>query len=282
MCQYRVGYGYLLSRGQYQTYMTRSVPAFSVLIILAALLFAFPAYASHNNNDWDDDDRIPSCWIKASPNTVHSSGNSITLSWDSSYADRAYITDIGDVGTRGSQSINVYAPKTYRMTVYNDGRSEDCETLVNVLGYSSYNYSHPNYTYGNYGYNNYYYNQPYYTPPAQYISLTQIPYTGFDFGPLGNSIYWFTLFALAIFAAYLLIYQSGMRALATLPVINETIRAGKLQIAVAREVFSRAAKAEARSSVASVQALPVAEQRLSGDTMHIVKGQQPRLVITRE
>ncbi|MDB5187700.1 MAG: hypothetical protein JWO50_220 [Candidatus Kaiserbacteria bacterium] len=41
------------------------------------------------------------------------------------------------------------------------------------------------------------------------VRLTQIPYTGFDFGPVGNSIYWLALFLFALSAAYLLIYSQS-------------------------------------------------------------------------
>ena len=42
------------------------------------------------------------------------------------------------------------------------------------------------------------------------VRLTQIPYTGFDFGPLGNSIYWLALGLFAFSLAYLIVYsQTG-------------------------------------------------------------------------
>ena len=43
-------------------------------------------------------------------------------------------------------------------------------------------------------------------PPPPYVSLSQIPYTGFDFGPVGNAMYFAALLAVAAAAAYLLIY----------------------------------------------------------------------------
>ena len=66
------------------------------------------------------------------------------------------------------------------------------------------------------------YQQPmtptYYQASGAYpnVSLRQIPYTGFDFGPVGDAIYWAALLAFAIAASYLLIYyRSGAFALAT-------------------------------------------------------------------
>ena len=95
----------------------------------------------------------------------------------------------------------------------------------------SYNnsYSNSGYHYQNYGYNNtpiYTYPSSYYTPTYAYqnynytypmnystsyptVSLTQIPYTGFDFGTLGDTIYWLSIIAVAVSAAYLLVYYHG-------------------------------------------------------------------------
>ena len=92
----------------------------------------------------------------------------------------------------------------------------------------SYNYSNSGYRYQNYGYS---YNTPTYTYPSTYytptytypnnnytypmntsyptVSLTQIPYTGFDLGTMGDTIYWLSIIATAISAAYLLMYYQG-------------------------------------------------------------------------
>jgi hypothetical protein len=43
-----------------------------------------------------------------------------------------------------------------------------------------------------------------------FIALTQVPYTGFDFGPIGNTLYWLGLVAWAGFAGYLLIAKQSM------------------------------------------------------------------------
>ena len=53
---------------------------------------------------------------------------------------------------------------------------------------------------------------PYYAPvnpvvnPSPYVALTQIPYTGYDFGPFGNAMYWIVLAGFAIASAYLVVY----------------------------------------------------------------------------
>ena len=44
---------------------------------------------------------------------------------------------------------------------------------------------------------------------APKVRLTQIPYTGFDFGPVGNTVYWLGLILFALSASYLLIYSQS-------------------------------------------------------------------------
>jgi hypothetical protein len=83
----------------------------------------------------------------------------------------------------------------------------------------------------NYGYTNSTYRTSYITPTPTYtyptnyvtptvyatsypeVSLNQIPYTGFDFGSFGDSIYYAMLAALGIAAAYLLAYYAGAGSL---------------------------------------------------------------------
>lgn len=227
----------------------RSITA--ALVAVSVMAFAAPAYASssyHNDNDdyrsgkhynsnsnWRydnrdyDSDRIPSCWITASPNTA-GYGGTIRLVWESSeYADYADITDIGRVEIEGERVINVYDSKTYYMTVYNDGKSSTCSTLVNIPGdeYRGYPYYRSSYQY--YNYNNqypYYYNYTTptytypttYTYPNQYLALSQIPYTGGDFGFAGTLLAWLGVILAAALGASFLAYRFGFaqRALALL------------------------------------------------------------------
>ncbi|MBI4133356.1 hypothetical protein HY478_01950 [Candidatus Uhrbacteria bacterium] len=41
------------------------------------------------------------------------------------------------------------------------------------------------------------------------VTLSQIPYTGFDFGALGNGLYWLALLMFAGSLAYLVLYHRG-------------------------------------------------------------------------
>lgn len=225
----------------------RSITA--ALVAVSVMAFAAPAYASSSYHDDDDyrydnyhssnsnwrydnrdydRDRIPSCWITASPNTA-GYGGTIRLVWESSeYADYADITDIGRVETDGERVINVYDSKTYYMTVYNDGKSSTCSTLVNIPG-DGYRGNYPYYyqsTY--YNYNNQYpyynYTTPTYTYPTtytypnQYLALSQIPYTGVDFGFAGTLLAWLGVILAATLGAGFIAYRFGFaqRALALL------------------------------------------------------------------
>src|SRR3989344_1238312 len=101
----------------------------------------------------------------------------VTLSWSSSYATSAYISpSVGSVAPNGSTSLYNYGNSIYTMTVSGQGGSNTCRTS---------------------------YVQPVQTPT---VSLTQIPYTGFDLGPVGNAMYWLSLLSFAVAGASLLVY----------------------------------------------------------------------------
>ncbi len=274
--------------------MTRSAYRLSfITLAFAALAFALPAYAyqndyRHDRSHDDEDVRIPSCELSISPNTVRYGGE-VTLSWESSDAQWAQISDIGAVNPNGSLRIRVVESKTYHMTVYNDDRSAECDAFVNIPG-DHYSGGYPHYTYPNYPQYIYPASYPTYTYSVPtYVSLTQIPYTGFDFGPVGNAIYWATLIVLAVGAAYILVYQQGFRALASMELVAETVQAGKMQYRalqrfagggfVRQSVAAKAPVVPAATAPAATQTLTVT--KLGNDTMAMVEGDQPRIVITR-
>ena len=112
------------------------------------------------------------------------------FSWSSTGAVSAYLESVGQVGVNGSYTIYPQSSRTYTLTVYDgQGRSDRCRVAISV--------------------------NPYYIPPPQpphyypiypEVSLTQIPYTGFDFGPVGNALFWLAVLAFALSGAYLLVY----------------------------------------------------------------------------
>jgi hypothetical protein len=118
----------------------------------------------------------PYCTITAQ-NSGYNGQTSLT--WNSSNAYSAYITNIGTVASSGQTTV--YSNGTYTMTVYGyNGQSRTCSTTV---------YNHPTYTPPTYY-------PPTYNPPVQYtyvpptptytyvpptrvyVPLRQIPYTG--------------------------------------------------------------------------------------------------------
>ena len=128
---------------------------------------------------------------------------------------------------------------------------------------------------------------------SPYVTLSQIPYTGYDFGTVGNAIYWGALLAFAGAAAYLLFYfrggafnlatafggrRTGIRPMNFIE--KEYVPAQTPTTQVADEV------AEVVEPVLSpIQNLPIVESRRGTfDSMNIVHGsgnEAPRLVIAR-
>jgi hypothetical protein len=125
------------------------------------------------------------------------------------------------------------------------------------------------------------------------VALTQIPYTGFDFGPVGNSIYWAVLLSFAVASAYLLVYYRGgafalatelVRGRSTARSTSTTAHAAAIAHDVAPVAHAEPVAVNAR--VASVVPnLPIAEaRRATSDAMVVFhsKGvEAPRIVITR-
>lgn len=186
-------------------------------------------------------------------------GHGAYLSWTSTNASSAYISGIGSVSLSGSQSV--YGGGTYTMTVYGyNGQTATCATTVQGT------YVPP------------VYNQP-------YVSLTQIPYTGFDFGPIGNAMYWVALLGFAAAGAYLMVYYRG----GALAFATAFAPARKYQPVVAPKapiLVEREAAMLSRDEVKVQPILASLKKNAVGtlDTMAIVQskdGSMPRIVIQR-
>lgn len=197
--------------------------------LLAALLFgASFVYADHNDRydyrsyngsyGYDnygynrDYNRKPTCSIS----TYRTSGNnpydgSVTVTWWASNATNAYITGIGSVATAGSQVVYGTQYSSYTLTVSGPGGSTTCSASSPFYDAGYKHKYHDNYSYVS----NPYFNYPVYTYPyaggtvypTNYVTLSQVPYTGFDFGLLGNSLYWLAMILLAAAGAYLIVYS---------------------------------------------------------------------------
>ena len=144
-------------------------------------------YVNNNHNFYNNDnnnDKKPSCTIKLS-NQYSGPNAHARLSWWSSDATHATISpSIGSVNTSDSMTVNASGNQYYTMTVSGQSGTATCHT----------SYIAP------------------YLPPVigtPYVMLTQIPYTGFDFGPLGNAMYWASMILLAGFGARLLTQRMG-------------------------------------------------------------------------
>ncbi len=115
-----------------------------------------------------------SCTITANPVNIQN-GNSSYLSWTSTGATSAYLSDgLGNVATNGTLTVRPETSRNYTLTVTGANGTQTCNTYVTVSGST--------------------------------ISLTQIPYTGFDLGPIGNTLYWFAIIAVALAGGYLVVY----------------------------------------------------------------------------
>lgn len=188
-----------------------------------------------------------------------------TLTWSATGATSGYISPtVGSVSTYGSMQVYPTNGQTYTMTVYGQGGSATCST------------------------------QPYYVAvapvisnPTPYVSLSQIPYTGLDFGALGNSIYWLALVAFAGAAAYLVLYfQGGAVAVLGLNKANRPqIEMPRITVTRAPAVASAPAAVTAEAPVVSpIQISANVAQAPASDTMQVIlskAGSAPRIVISR-
>jgi len=138
------------------------------------------------------------CTITANPQTVPPGGTT-NLTWTSSGANSAWLSDgIGSVSLSGSRTVYPQSSRNYTLTVNdNQGRTQTCNAYVSVTGTTYY----PGPTYPTY---------PPPVPPTN-ISLDQIPYTGFDMGVVGNTLYWFAIALFALGAGYMVVYYFPSR-----------------------------------------------------------------------
>lgn len=162
-------------------------------------------------------------------------GSGVILRWNTTEASSAYLSGVGAVSAYGQYTVYPTYNTTYTLTVYGySGKTNSCEIEIDHgYGYGPY---YPGYTYPQYPQyqqypQNYFGGYSYANP---YLSLTQIPYTGFDFGTVGSAVYFLALALFAISGAYLLAYYQG----------------GVLRFSFAQEV-----KAAARNQMRSVARL---------------------------
>jgi len=110
--------------------------------------------------------QTPSCSISANPSSIQTGGSSY-LTWSSSNAVSANLSNFGNVGTNGNQTVYPSGTTTYTLTVYgSQGQSAQCQTTVSVNTIPVYQVPSCWINISNYGYGqpgqggSYQYNQP--------------------------------------------------------------------------------------------------------------------------
>ena len=200
-----------------------------------------------------------SCTISASQNSVQN-GQYTYLSWQSYGATSATLTNYGNVAPDGSLSVQPYGSMNYVLTVYGqNGQTSTCNTYVTAATvYPS-------------------------------VTLSQIPYTGFDFGTLGDAMYWAMLAVFALAAGYLLVYyKGGMGTFATAMVparkshVQAAVTKVEKKVAPAPAVATKI-ETPAPAKVATLESLPTfTNVRPTTDSMSISNhAGAPRIVISR-
>lgn len=190
------------------------------------------SYPSHSSNYYSGDyyyndyaDRSYSHRPTCSVSTYRTNGNSrydnsVTVTWWSSGATNAYLTGFGSVSLSGTQMVSGYQQSTYTLTVSGPGGTTSCSatspfydagTNHRYTNTHGVNYiTNPSFAYPVYSYP-YTAGTVYTAAPTTYVTLTQVPYTGFDFGTFGNSLYWLAMILVAMMGAYFIVYShSGM------------------------------------------------------------------------
>ena len=217
------------------------------------------------------------CVITASPSSI-TNGQASYLTWSSTGATSAWLSDgIGQVAVNGSLAVRPNSSKMYTLTVSGYGGTNTCTAYVTVQG--------------------------------SYVSLSQIPYTGFDAGLLGNALYWLSLISFAVAGAYLVVYYlprnvfGGAGTASTFAFAHSTgsgqagstLRARKQNVAMHEtvqipeeskvEVVETPVETMTPSPIDVMEFLPVASVAHSTkDAMQVLPsndGGAPRIVITR-
>ncbi len=216
--------------------------------------------------------QTPSCTINASSYVSYGaySNQPITLSWSSNNATSAYITPlVGSVSTSGSTIVYPQGYTTYTLTVSGPHGTATCQATANYAT----NYVAP----------------VSYVAPAVYaqsatpaVSLSQIPYTGLDYGPVGNAIYWLSLLSFAVAAGYLIVYfRGGMFAFAG-SLMNSKREYNFAEVNETKDVQEQK-ETPVEEEAFSATSLPLIENhRITTDSMVMDHSSStPRIVIAR-
>ncbi len=147
------------------------------------------------DEDDDDDEDAPRCELDASRTRVNR-GDRITLSWETTDADRVRITDDrGNTIVNTTKSSLMYGEidliinqnTEFTLNARGDGGSRNCRVTVKTDDLAVYEHRDQGYV----------------------IALTSVPYTGFEAGPFLTFVFYALLTLWAMFIAYVLVIKKG-------------------------------------------------------------------------
>lgn len=138
----------------------------------------------------------PWCTLTVSSNSV-GSGTGTVLRWNTSNnANSFFISDIGNVNTgSGARTIFPTFTRTYTGTVTNfNGQTATCQTTVGVgTGSNVSLFQQPG------------------DQPLAFVSLSQVPYTGFEAGTMLTFLFWFAVALWSFGLAYIFVGRQGIQ-----------------------------------------------------------------------
>lgn len=175
--------------------------ALGVVLFASTPVLASSTNYNYNHTDWRYHQR-PICTVTLAYNApINGYPTSAKLSWHSQNATTAYLSpDNVSVPLNDTRTVYPYGNTRYAITVHGKGGSYTCETWGTGTQTSYTNSWNQNY----YTYPNTYGTPTY--PQNQYVYISQLPYTGFDLGPVGNALYFSVLALFALGAAYALFF----------------------------------------------------------------------------
>ncbi|MES2135390.1 MAG: hypothetical protein V4449_04070 [Patescibacteria group bacterium] len=151
----------------------------------------------------------PACTITVSRSSIRT-GESVTVSWTSANATSGSITGgIGSVSPVAGGSIDMFPPSdtTYTGTFTGPNGTASCQRTVIVTPPSGCTTSCG----GGLDQPNVVMFKQLTNQPLAFVSLSQIPYTGFDAGPALTILFWLAIGLLSAFAAYFVAGKGGIR-----------------------------------------------------------------------
>jgi hypothetical protein len=127
----------------------------------------------------------PTCNIYINNYNQYTYNQPVTLTWASTNASYGWINQgVGTISINGTRTVYPSQSTTYTATfVGYSGQQVTCSVTVNINGYVP---------------------PPVYPNPTPYVTLSAVPYTGLDLGPVGTALYWGFLVAWCVLAAYLI------------------------------------------------------------------------------